>query len=468
VITDRPTHEVLDLREEGSMFRPELSPTPKTRYSRRTILRWGGAAVAAASGPFVWTPARAQGFNWKRFQGKELFVILIKWPWTDVIEKNLPEFETLTGMKVRVETLPQLQARQKVLIEMTGGSGGLDAFFTTVNVDKKRYTKAGWFEPLNRYLQDRTLTPPDWDWEDISAGSKAMVTQKDGTVSALPISVEAWGFFYRTDLFAARGLEPAKTYDELAAQARQLHNPPAVYGIVYRGLKNSNAATFSNAQFAFGADFLTRDGKAALDTSENIAALDWYAGTLRKYGPPGAINYDFYECSTAFMQGQAAIYTDGMTIASQFEDPSKSKVVGRVGYTLMPAGPKGQFSSLLGSALAVSSQSRNKEAAYLFCQWATSKQNAVRGLLAGSSAARTSAWSHPEVKAKARMPASWSQTYVDSMKIGRPALPEIVGVTEYRDIIGVAIQKAIEGAPSAQVLAQANREFQEMLDKTEG
>jgi hypothetical protein len=42
-----------------------------------------------------------------------------------------------------------------------------------------------------------------------------------------------------------------------------------------------------------------------------------------------------------------------------------------------------------------------------------------------------------------------------------------VGVTEYRDIIGVAIQKAIEGAASAQVLADAQKEFQDMLNKTE-
>jgi hypothetical protein len=39
--------------------------------SRRTVLRIGGAALAGAStGPFVFTPARAQGFNWKRFQGR--------------------------------------------------------------------------------------------------------------------------------------------------------------------------------------------------------------------------------------------------------------------------------------------------------------------------------------------------------------------------------------------------------------
>jgi multiple sugar transport system substrate-binding protein len=46
-------------------------------------------------------------------------------------------------------------------------------------------------------------------------------------------------------------------------------------------------------------------------------------------------------------------------------------------------------------------------------------------------------------------------------------VPEIVGVTEYRDIIGVAIEKAIEGADVRTVLNQAQKDFQELLDKTE-
>jgi multiple sugar transport system substrate-binding protein len=66
------------------------------------------------------------------------------------------------------------------------------------------------------------------------------------------------------------------------------------------------------------------------------------------------------------------------------------------------------------------------------------------------------------------MPASWYDAYLESLKIGKPGLPEIVGVTEYRDIIGVAIQKAIEGAPSAQVLTEAQKDFQDLLNRTEG
>src|SRR5256885_29329 len=78
------------------------------RFTRRHFLKSVAAGVAA--GPFVWTPARAQGFNWKRFSGKELFLLLTKHPFIDVLEKNIPEFESLSGMKVKWETLPEIQA----------------------------------------------------------------------------------------------------------------------------------------------------------------------------------------------------------------------------------------------------------------------------------------------------------------------------------------------------------------------
>ena len=91
----------------------------------------------------------------------------------------------------------------------------------------------------------------------------------------------------------------------------------------------------------------------------------------------------------------------------------------------------------------------------------------MRELVAGVGVGRTAAWDSPELRVKPKMPADWYQAYQASLKIGRQGLPEIVAVTEYRDIIGVAIQKAIEGAAPAQVLADAQREFQDLLGRTE-
>jgi multiple sugar transport system substrate-binding protein len=97
--------------------------------SRRQVLKLGATAAAgAAMGPFVSTPARAQAFNWQRFRGTELFLILTRHPWVDEMVTHIPEFESLSGMKVKYEMLPEIQGRQKLTVELTAGTGGVDAF----------------------------------------------------------------------------------------------------------------------------------------------------------------------------------------------------------------------------------------------------------------------------------------------------------------------------------------------------
>jgi len=437
--------------------------------TRRQVLRLGaGVAAGTAVGPFVMRVAgAADAFSWQRFKGSKIYVLLTKHPWVETVERLIPEFQKQTGITVEFTDLPEIQARQKATVEFTAGSGGVDAWYTSLLIEKRRFWKAGWYLDLSNFLKDPTMTAPDYDWNDMAPGAKQSVLQQDGTISGLPAFVDPFIFFYRKDLFAQKGLKPPKTLAELEEFAQKFHNPPSLYGFVARGLKNANAPSWDWVLFSMGGDILTKDGKASINTPEAVKALDWYASMLRRFAPPGVVNFNWYECSAAFMQGQVAMYFDGVNFASQFEDKEKSKIVGNVGYAVLPAGPGGHFPPMFTSAMAVSPQSKNRGAAYFFVQWATTKQNAIQGLLSGVGTARVSVWDNPEVKAKAKMPPEWSQAYVDSLKIGRLGLPEIVGVTEYRDIIGVAIQKAIEGAKSADVLAAAQKEFQEVLSQTE-
>jgi len=436
--------------------------------SRREVLKLGATVVAgAAAGPFVATPARAQAFNWQRFRGTELFLILTKHPWVDEMVTHIPEFESLSAMKVKYEMLPEIQGRQKLTVELTAGTGGVDAFHTALHVEKRRFWKSGWYQPLNRFLEDKTLTAPDFDWNDFAPAAKAAVTEPDNTISAIPTMVDFFAMFYRKDLFQQKGWRAPRTLAEMEDYAQKLHNPPGMYGIVARGLKNANATALACILYAIGANYLTPDGKSALNTPEWVKSVDYYAGLLRRFAPPGVVNFNWYECSSAFMQGNVGMYFDGINFANQFEDKEKSKIAGKVGYAVLPAGPAGQIAPTYTNGMAVTAHSRNKEAAYMFIQWSTNKQNALRELLAGVGVGRASTWTLPEVKAKPRMPADWYTTYSESLKIGRPGLPEIVDVTQYRDIIGVVIQKAIEGGNVADLMVQANKEFQELLDKTE-
>jgi len=440
----------------------------KTGMTRRDVLKLGAAAAAgAAVGPFVVTPGHGQTFNWQKFKGKELFCIFYKHPWIDEMVKFFPEFTDLTGIKVSHEVLPEVQGRQKLTVELTAGSGGLDLWHASMHVEKRRFWKSGWFQPLNKFLEDKSLTAPDYDWADMTAGAVAAVTQPDKTISALPTFVDPFVLFYRKDLFQQKGWNPPKTMAEMEDQASKLHNPPSMYGFVARGLKNANATPWAYVIYNMGADYLTADRKSAMNSPAWVKSMEWYSGILRRFAPPGVVNFNWYECSSAFMQGQVGIYYDGVNFANQFEDKEKSKIAGKVGYAALPAGPAGHFAPTFTNAMAVSAQSRNKEAAYLFIEWATTKKMCVRELLAGVGVGRVEPWGNAEVKAKPKMPADWYDAYLASLKIGKAGLPEIVDVTQYRDIIGVGIQKAIEGAKPADVIAQAHKEFQEMLDKTE-
>src|SRR5438046_9288224 len=139
-------------------------------------------------------------------------------------------------MKVKWETLTEIQARQKLTVEMTANSGGIDAFFTSLHVEKKRFWKAGWYHPLNKFLDDKSLTSPDFDWKDFTPAARAGVTQPDGSISALAAVVDANVFFSRKDLFGAKGLTPLKMLAELEPLVKKLPAPPSTYASALRGL----------------------------------------------------------------------------------------------------------------------------------------------------------------------------------------------------------------------------------------
>jgi len=98
--------------------------------SRRSVLQAGiGAAGLAATGGSAFpSPAIAQaaGFDWKRFKGQHLEVLMAKGPRGDLLQQYRKEFEELTGMTVGDEQVPEQQQRQKTAIEFNSGNTSFD------------------------------------------------------------------------------------------------------------------------------------------------------------------------------------------------------------------------------------------------------------------------------------------------------------------------------------------------------
>jgi multiple sugar transport system substrate-binding protein len=204
------------------------------------------------------------------------------------------------------------------------------------------------------------------------------------------------------------------------------------------------------------------------DTPEAIWAGEQYKRMNREFAPPGTVGFNWNECQTSFATGRAAMWLDGIGFATPLEDPSKSKVVGKVGYGVVPKGPKAQHSAIFGDGLGISRTSTKKGAAWFYVQFITNKQNQLNILKNGAgSPARNSAFANQEVVRESKFGKQWFDCVLESAKVGRPGLPVIIPVTEFRDVFGVALTNMISGADPAAELKKATETFQPVLHKSE-
>ena len=438
---------------------------------RRRLLQAGLSTVALGAIPGAGQlAAQAQTpFDWKKFKGEKIEVFLVKSPRGDLLTKYHKEFEDLTGIVVGSEMIPEQQQRQKAVIEFNSGNTSFDVIAISYHVQKRLFGKNRWMEDVRPLVADKSLTDPNLDFADFSKGGMAWATQPDGRVDSLPFNIDPWVIYYNKELFDAKNVAYPKSFPEVLEAAAKLNDPAkGVCGFVGRGLKNANVPVWTSFLLGYGGGFVDANGKLMTETVEAVNAARMYQSLLAKSGPPGVASFNWNEAQSLFLQGKAAMWLDGIGFAQPLEDPAKSRVVGKVGYGVMPAGPKQQVSAMFGDGEGISSFSKKKGPSWLYLQWASNKANQARMLEAASGApVRNSAYANAAALAALKVPKAWVDCMVTSARIAQPGLPIIVPVTEFRDVFGIALTNMINGADPAAELKKATAEFQPVLDKSE-
>ena len=294
-------------------------------------------------------------------------------------------------------------------------------------------------------------------------------TQPDGKIDSIPFNIDPWVLYYNKELFDAKNVAYPRSFAEIVDAAAKLNDPAkGISGFVARGLKNANVPVWSSFLLGNGGTFVDRNGKLTTDTAEAIEAARMYQTLLTKSGPAGVAGFNWNESQSLFAQGRAAMWLDGIGFAAPLEDPAKSRIVGKVGYGVMPPGPKQQVSAMFANGHGVSSFSKKKQPAWLYVLWASNKTNQARLLQAAAGApVHNSAYDNPEALAALKVPKAWVDCMVASSRISLPGLPIIIPVTEFRDIYGIALTNMINGADPAAEMKKATVEFQPILDKSE-
>jgi multiple sugar transport system substrate-binding protein len=438
-----------------------------SNFSRRSLL--AGAASATALAGVGWTPRAHAAVDWQKFKGSKIEVNLVKSPRAETLRRNLNQFTELTGIEVGLEQVPEQQQRQKVVIEFNSGSPSFDVVHLSYHVQKRLLEKGGWLEDLRPYLADPSLADPALRLADFSSAGVAYATDPQGRLGSLPLSVDYWIIYWNRELFEKKGLAYPASFDELVQVAEALTDADErVYGFTARGIKNANVPVWTSFLLGYGVDPVDANGTLHTDGPEAIEAARLYQRLLTKSAPPGVTGFNWNECQSSFLQGKIGMWLDGVGFAPPLEDPAKSRVVSKVGYGVMPKGPRAQASATFGDGIGVAAASRNKGAAFLFCQWAVSAPVQADLLQTGSGVPfRSSVVNDPAVRQGVKMPAAWVDAVSASAKISRLGLPVVIPVTEFRDIIGIALTNTLAGADPAAELKKATEQFKPILDKSE-
>ncbi|MBP0618021.1 ABC transporter substrate-binding protein [Jiella mangrovi] len=413
-----------------------------------------GGIVAALALSTTAGSALAQGFDWKAHKGETITFLANNNPVASAILKHQDEFTALTGIKLKVDSYQEQQMRQRLLTVLNARSDEVDVFMTLPSREGRQYAAAGWYTDLTPFVKDSVSS--DYDFDGLG---KALVdaARFDGILTGLPLNIEGPVLYYRTDIFKKCNVEPPKTIADIQSAAQTIKKcDSSITPFASRGLKPALPYTFSNFLHNMGGEYM-KDGKSNLCSPEGKAALQAYANLLKDYGPPGVVNYSFYQLTSLYRAGRSA-----MSFQSSNEFPSVMEGGARLKDTAivpLPKGDGGSVPTTIGWALTISAFSDHKDAAWYFLQWATSPKMQAELALEGIAPPRQSVSQDPQYKAwleEQPLRQQWQKTLDELAKTGTSEVGfPIVENPESREYIGQAVDQILLGEADVDTACKA-------------
>jgi multiple sugar transport system substrate-binding protein len=385
-------------------------------------------------------------------QTKEIRVLLANHPYGELLKAAIPEFESATGIKVNAESLQESQLTTKLTTEFATNSSSVDVFMTRPLQEGKMFYKNGWYEPLASF--DFSDYPKNV-MSVASFGSRAYI---------VPLVTEWQVLYYRKDLLAGAGLRVPTTFDELEAAAKKL-NSDSVAGFASRGKGAAAVTQLSSYIYNYGGLYLDK-GVAVFDSKPAVDAIRFYGKMDGSYGPKGVTSMSWENIMPLFQAGKVAMWTDASVFYGQIIDPSKTQLgADKVGIANFPAGPKTNAPFIVMSwGMSVAKQSKKKDLALKFLDWATSRELAAKGMLANITMARSSVWEDKAVLAKVNP--GLVETRAFAAKNGYPLdRPYMSAVGEARDLIGELVIESINTKGAAPNLDRMAKERVEKVNE---
>jgi multiple sugar transport system substrate-binding protein len=328
------------------------------------------------------------------------------------------EFTKITGIEVEVEIVPLEQVLAKATQDVQGQLGTYDLY----------YLDQSWMatfapdivDPREFYEQNAELAMPDFDWDDFSKPLVDGIAMYEGKMVGIPFDIPIAILMYRQDILDKHGIKVPTTMDEYMAAVKMITEAEKANGIYGNTLQAKSGHYSLECDWTIflwgnGGSIFNKDKMFAGNDERGIAGLQYYQ-ELVKNAPPAATTWTWDGQGQSVQQGQAAMLISWGEFFPGF-DSNESKVQGLMQAARPPVENPGRraaadagFGEIPaighqgGSTIGLSQYSKNKEAAWIFMQWACSKDVMARvsTLGGGASPMRLSSFEDPRVKEKAK------------------------------------------------------------------
>ncbi len=402
----------------------------------------------------------------------------------DPLEYSGPIWEELTGVKINVVAIPINELFTRTIAEHRAGTGAYD-LLNVVPAWMPDMIEAGVLEPLDRYVDKHEYRE---ELQDIAPAYRDNQMAYGNQIYGLPDDGDVFLLYYRTDLFGdpdnqaafretyGYDLAPPKTWDEFYDISKfftdtgggELYgsalilSPGLVHYLYEMRLRTAGGTFFDPGTMG-----------ARINSDIAVTVLDDMVRQLDNM-PPGAVGWGPIEVLNSWLAGQLAMqiwwpppgrWSEGYRLKTDaFSWPPESTIAGNVGYALPPGGHP---ELAAGIALCVSSNSRNKELAYLFAQWLNSRDFSITRVMlpyAVRDPFRTSHFNSDKYKSLWPAAKDYLATLEAAAETGLLDL-SIISTFAYEESLTRAIVAALSGQDSRTVLDQAAEEWNEITEE---
>ena len=349
------------------------------------------------------------------FKGAKIRYTSEATPPTVVLDKLKSEFTDATGIEVEIEIVPLEQVLAKATQDVQGQLGSYDLY----------YLDQSWVatfaqdtvDPVAYYKDKPDLAMPGFDFDDFSKPLVSGLAEYEGKWVGVPFDIPIFVTMYRKDILEKHKIAPPTTVEEFTAAVKAITEAEKANGIYGTGLQAKSGHYSLNCDWTQmvwneGGSIFGADKKFKGNDEAAVRGLALYQEWL-KNAPAESTNSTWDGQWQMMHSGQVALINswdeffpgmdgDDSKVKGLWEPirPIRGKplrATGDVGFGEIP-----NYGHQGGSILGLSKYSKNVDAAWLFMQWACSKDIMTRCTLGGGFAPmRVSSFNDERVKAKA-------------------------------------------------------------------